>query len=216
MINSTIKSLFIALATLSTASAFAEDYSITLTGNANEAVKVGVLTTKATEQAVEPKTESSGDNKSGTKKDVAKHGVRGVDYKIKWETAQFEDHFLSMRPFKCLSGGGKLWCHTPYPYEIKRHLSDDDVTDLEYDLIFVWKPEGKYGIDLWNGVYYQLTPTEFGWKGVMKEYDLNILGIPPKAGELRPILEKDLNEASTEDHFLPFVEIRKIQSPLNQ
>ena len=198
-VHLSMKSLCIALVTLLASPSFAEDYSITLIGNASEAVKVGVLTTKAVEQAAEPKADP---------KDEA--GV--FDYKIKWETAQFEDHFLSMRPFKCLPGSEKLWCHTPYPYEIKRQLSSDDITDLEYDLIFVWKPEGEYGINLWNGVYYQLTATDFGWKGVMQEYDLNILGIPPKAGELRPIVEKDLHEASTEDHFLPFIEIRKIQS----
>jgi len=180
--SSLLLSVFSSLLTPS----FAVDYSITLKGNNNESFDIGVITTKATE-----------DNRTG--------------YDIKWKTDQFEDHFLSMRPFKCLSGGEKLWCHTPYPYEIKRQLVGDDVTDLEYDLIFVWKPEGEYGINLWNGVYYQLEPTEFGWKGVMQDYDLNILGIPPAAGELRPILKKDLHESSTEDHFLPFIEIRKTQ-----
>jgi len=184
--HSALKSFLIASAVLLASPLFAEDYSITLKGNDSESLKIGVLTTKA------------GEGKQ-------------VDYKIKWEADQFEDHFLSMRPFKCLPGSEKLWCHTPYPYEIKRQISDDDVTDLEYDLIFVWKPKGEYGINLWNGVYYQLEPTDFGWKGSMYEYDLGILGIPPEAGELRPILEKDLHEASTEDHLLPFVEIRKIK-----
>jgi len=188
MINSTTKTLLVAVTSLLAAPVFAEDYSITLKGNADEALEIGVLT-----------TEAAGDEKGG------------ADYNIKWKADQFEEHFLSMRPFKCLPGGEKLWCHTPYPYEIKRHISDDDVTDLEYDLIFVWKPQGQYGIDLWNGVYYQLEATDFGWKGVMNEYDLGILGIPPDKGELRPVLEKDLHEASVEDHFLPFIEIRKIQ-----
>lgn len=193
-VTSTIKSLFITLgitsAMLMSTPAFAQNYSITLKGNADEAIKIGVLATKAPENNEEQK---------------------GVDYKIKLEADEFEDHFLSMRPFKCLPAGEKLWCYTPYPYEIKRQITDNDVTDLEYDLIFVWKPKGEYGINLWNGVYYKLETTEFGWKGVMQEYDLNILGIPPEKGELRPILKKDLHEASTEDHFLPFVEIRKIQ-----
>lgn len=165
---------------------FAENYSITLKGNSDEAVNVATLSTTAAETG-------------------------GVDYKIEWNRSLFDDHFLSMRPFKCLPGNKKLWCHTPYPYEIKRHLSSDDFTDLEYDLVFVWKPEAEYGIDLWNGVYYQLESTDFGWKGVMHDYDLDNLSVPPPAGELRPILEKDLHEASVEDHFLPFIEIRKIQ-----
>jgi hypothetical protein len=169
---------------------FADNYSITLKGNADESIKIGELTTQVSEKVSEPKV---------------------LNYKIKLETAEFEDHFLSMRPFKCLPAGEKLWCHTPYPYEIKRQITDDEFTDLEYELIFVWKPKGEYGINLWNGVYYKLEATKFGWKGIMQEYDLNILGIPPEAGELRPILKKDLHEASTEDHFLPFIEIRKNQ-----
>lgn len=209
LFNATLESVFImfgralammfgtAFAMLLTSTSFAEDYSITLKGNASEAIKIGVLTTKTSAQETDKK---------------------GLDYKIRWETEEFEDHFLSMRPFKCLPASEKLWCYTPYPYEIKRHLTEGDITDLEYDLIFVWKPKGEYGINLWNGVYYKLEPTGFGWKGTMQEYDLNVLGIPPEAGELRPILEKDLHEASTEDHFLPFVEIRKIsrESLLNQ
>ena len=165
---------------------FADDYSITLKGNGSEAFKVAMLTTTETEKGV-------------------------FDYKIKWEVGQFEDHFLSMRPFKCLPGGEKLWCHAPYPYEIKRQLSEGDITDLEYDLIFVWKPKGEYGIDLWNGVYYQLEATDFGWDGTMHDYNLDVLGVPPEAGELRPVLEKDLHESSSEDHFLPFIEIRKVE-----
>ena len=187
--NFAVKTLIIAFIGLLAAPALAENYAITLLGNDKEAVKIGILTTQATEGAEDSQS---------------------FDYKIKWEADQFEDHFLSMRPFKCVPGDEKLWCHTPYPYEIKRQITDGDVTDLEYELVFVWKPKGEYGINLWNGVYYQLEKTPFGWKGVMQEYDLNILGIPPEAGVLRPILEKDLHEASTEDHFLPFVEIRKI------
>ena len=180
----------ITLMMLSAQTAFAESYTITLKGNADESIKIGVLTTTPSAKESEKKV---------------------VDYKIKWDTTEFEDHFLSMRPFKCLPAGEKLWCYTPYPYEIKRQISADDMTDLEYDLIFVWKPKGEYGINLWNGVYYKLEATEFGWKGTMQEYDLNVLGIPPEKGELRPILKKDLHEASTEDHSLPFIEIRKNQ-----
>ena len=46
----------------------------------------------------------------------------------------------------------------------------------------------------------------------MQEYDLNLLGIPPEAGELRPILVKPLHETNTEEHFLPFIEIQKISN----
>lgn len=181
-----MKYLSLLCATLIALPVYADHYSITLRGNSDQAYPIGELITETTDDDV-------------------------VNYQIKWDTKQFENHFLSMRPFACLPGSEKLWCHTPYPYEIKRQISKGDVTDLEYDLIFVWKPKGEYGINLWNGVYYQLEATAFGWKGTMQEYDLGVLGIPPEKGELRPILEDDLHEANVEDHFLPFVEIRKLQ-----
>lgn len=184
--NIILKSIVLACTFQFSMISLAENYSITLIGNSNEAFNIGMLTTE--------------------------EAVGGITaYKIKWKTDKFEEHFLSMRPFKCIPGGEKLWCHTPYPYDIKRQISEKDITDLEYDLIFVWKPEGEYGINLWNGVYYQLESTAFGWKGTMQEYDLNILGIPPEKGELRPINAKDLHEASIEDHLLPFIEVRLVK-----
>ena len=63
----------------------------------------------------------------------------GAAYTITMREAPFTDHFLSMRPFKCLEGSAKHWCHVPYPYEIRRVVSTGDLTDLEYDLLCLWK-----------------------------------------------------------------------------
>ena len=124
---SIISPLMLTTSVLMTTPTFADDYSINLLGNNDESIKVGTLHT-----------------------DAAENG--SSSYKIKFDNDKFDDHFLSMRPFKCVPGSAKLWCHTPYPYEIKREFTDEDFTDLEYDVIFVWKPEGEYGINLWNGV----------------------------------------------------------------
>ena len=123
-------------------------------------------------------------------------GVRG--YALDWDESLFDDHFLSMRPFRCMGGAEQLWCRAPYPYEIRRRIGAD-LTDLEYDLIFVWKKDGTYGIDLWNGVYCQLEGAAQGpWGGMQYDYDLNALGIPPAAGELRPVSEEDMVEGPGE------------------
>ncbi|MDJ0822201.1 MAG: hypothetical protein QNJ09_10395 [Paracoccaceae bacterium] len=114
----------------------------------------------------------------------------------------FGDYFLSMRPFRCLEGPEKLWCHVPYPYEITRDLSGE-LTDLEYDFLFVWKPAGEYGINLWNGVYYVLEEHGTGLRGAMYEMDMNLLAVPPEAGNLRPIRDVDLTEADRDSHWLP-------------
>ncbi len=112
-------------------------------------------------------------------------------YAVNMSENSFTDHFLSMRPFKCLEGPVKNWCHVPYPYEIRRDLSED-LTDLEYDFLFVWKGAADYGINMWNGVYYQIEPDGAGMKGVLHEMDMDVLSAPPAQGELRPVLQVDL------------------------
>jgi len=131
----------------------------------------------------------------------------GVAYRIAWEDSAFADHFLSMRPFKCLEGPEKYWCRVPYPYDIRRSVSEEDLTDLEYDLLFVWKGSTDYGINLWNGVYYKLERQEGRLVGKLHEMDMDKLGVPPAEGELRPIRNVDLEEGDPDSHWLPTVVI---------
>jgi len=127
----------------------------------------------------------------------------GTTYKIEWKDESFGEHFLSMRPFKCFEGDTKHWCRVPYPYTIRRNVGPDDLTDLEYDLLFIWKGSGEYGINMWNGVYYRLEVQENRLVGVLHEMDMEKLGVPPNAGNLRPIREVDLEEGYPESHWLP-------------
>ena len=125
-------------------------------------------------------------------------------YDMVMDEAPFNDHFLSMRPFKCLEGPQKHWCHVPYPYEIARNISAD-LTDLEYDLLFVWKGATDYGINMWNGVYYQLEQKDGVVTGALFEMDMDTLSAPPPAGELRPLRASDLHESDPESHWLPHI-----------
>ncbi|MEM8751386.1 MAG: hypothetical protein AAGF90_00280 [Pseudomonadota bacterium] len=124
-------------------------------------------------------------------------------YRIEWLDEPFADHFLSMRPFKCLEGPGKHWCRAPYPYENRREVREGDLTDLEYDLLFVWKGAGEYGIDMWNGVYYRLAVEGDRIVGRLNEIDLDRLSAPPPPGELRPVRAQDLEEGDPDGHWLP-------------
>lgn len=135
--------------------------------------------------------------------DVASDGAYEIDY----TTSAFSDHFLSMRPFKCVDASEKLWCHVPYPYEIQRSLTED-LVDLEYDLLFVWKGSGDYGIDMWNGVYYRLTSEGDQIIGHLHEVDLGRLAVPPEPGNLRPLRLVDLEEGDPGSHPLPRVVIK--------
>jgi hypothetical protein len=124
------------------------------------------------------------------------------EYVVSMRDEPFTNHFLSMRPFRCLDGPQKNWCHVPYPYEIKRNITDE-LTDLEYDFLFVWKGSGDYGINMWNGVYYNLQEVDGQIVGALHEMDMDTLSAPPDAGELRPIKAKHLHESDPESHWLP-------------
>ena len=128
-------------------------------------------------------------------------------YRVDWDDSKFGDFFLSMRPFKCLEGPEKLWCRVGYPYDIKRDLSTGDLTDLEYDLLFVWKNANDYGINMWNGIYYELEPSEAGFEGALYEFDMDTLAAPPEDGSLRPITEDILDEGDPDSHWLPRITI---------
>ena len=129
----------------------------------------------------------------------------GATYTITMREGPFTDHFLSMRPFKCLEGASKHWCHVPYPYEIRRRVTAEDLTDLEYDLLFIWKGAAEYGINMWNGVYYQLKMDGGRITGSISEMDMDKLAVPPDAGVLRPIRAQDVEEGDPDSHWLPFV-----------
>ncbi|WP_299676056.1 hypothetical protein [uncultured Roseobacter sp.] len=143
----------------------------------------------------------------GTRIEVATLAGPRNSYSVALNDAVFSDHFLSMRPFRCIEGAEKIWCHVPYPYDIKRDISDD-LIDLEYDFLFVWKGKTDYGINMWNGVYYRLETVGEGLVGRMYEMDMGVLAVPPEAGELRPVREVDLEEADPEGHWLPRMVIR--------
>lgn len=128
-------------------------------------------------------------------------------YAVVMQDGAFGDHFLSMRPFKCLEGPEKNWCHVPYPYEINRNIAEE-LTDLEYDFLFLWKGKTEYGINMWNGVYYQIEGDKDGsggLRGVLHEMDMDLLSAPPGTGVLRPLRAQDIHESDPESHWLPLL-----------
>ena len=120
-----------------------------------------------------------------------------VPFDVTLDGAPFSDHFLSMRPFRCVTGEPEWFCHLPYPYALDDTVSEGDLTDLEYRLLFLVKAPDEFGIDAWNGVYYRLTPRpDGGFDGALLEGDLNVLAAPPEDPDTRPI---DLAEFIGED-----------------
>ncbi|MEL6467244.1 MAG: hypothetical protein AAFQ58_19960 [Pseudomonadota bacterium] len=123
-------------------------------------------------------------------------------YSIAMAAEPFADHFLSMRPFRCIEGPSKHWCHVPYPYDILRNIGAD-LIDLEYDFLFIWKGATEYGINMWNGVYYKLDDVDEQLVGTLHEMDMGVLSAPPESGNLRPVRAEDLHESDPDSHWLP-------------
>ena len=132
---------------------------------------------------------------------------QGYHYQLSLQDALFSDHFLSMRPFRCMQGPEYMLCYLPYPYPKTQRINRDDLTDLEYDLLFIRKYPSEFGIDAWNGVYYRLKWVQAHIHGELQEVDLNILAVPPEDGVTRPITLDDLTPGDPDSHWLPTLRI---------
>jgi hypothetical protein len=116
-------------------------------------------------------------------------------YRLTLDTGKFTDHFLSMKEFKCLTGGGEVTCHVPYPYASPRTLSATDLGWLEHDLLWLYKLPREFGAKLWNGLIFTLRVTDQGLVGTPQAVDLNLISSPPArldVAPLRPALRDDI------------------------
>lgn len=124
-------------------------------------------------------------------------------YQLELIDSAFDDYFLSMRPFKCALKQDNMLCYVAYPYQNRRHISRQDLTDLEYDLLFNARTDKEYGINPWNGRYFRLHWEGERILGELHEVDLNLLASPPEDGNLRPITAAELTPAAPGAKWLP-------------
>lgn len=118
-----------------------------------------------------------------------------VAFAVHMDHAKFTDHFLSMKEFKCLEGGGEVTCHVPYPYPNPRTVTATNLSWLEHHLLFLFKLPKEFGAKLWNGLYYQLSLTPQGLVGRPQSIDLNLISAPPDQADkppYRPALRDDV------------------------
>lgn len=109
-----------------------------------------------------------------------------IGFALRLRTEVFQDHFLSMKEFKCLNGSGEIFCHVPYPYPQPGSVTPTDLAWLEHSLLFLYKTPREFGAKLWNGVYFRLQPGEQGLVGQPQAVDLNLISAPPERPELPP------------------------------
>ena len=111
----------------------------------------------------------------------------------------FKDFFLSMKEFKCVESPVEIFCHVPYPYPQPGTVSATDFAWLEHSLLFMFKTPSEFGAKLWNGVYFQLAPTDRGLEGRPQAVDLNRISAPPDppgVPPFRPALRDDIAPAA--------------------
>ena len=92
---------------------------------------------------------------------------------------RFNDHFLSMKEFKCLESAEEVLCHVPYPYKNPAVVSDKNYAWLEHQLLFLFKQPRDFGAKLWNGLYFRFERDEAGLVGIPQAVDLNLISGPP-------------------------------------
>ncbi|MEY4728882.1 MAG: hypothetical protein RL020_40 [Pseudomonadota bacterium] len=112
----------------------------------------------------------------------------------------FEERFLAMRPFICLDGDKHSYCH--FPYRSPQLITDSDLTDLEYQFMFLRKPRNSVSLDPNSGLYYELKKTANGFEGALREVDMTPI-IVPEGNTTRPIKRENLFTSDPTGHWLP-------------
>jgi len=100
-------------------------------------------------------------------------------FAVRMDHAVLQDHFLSMREFKCLGAAREVTCFVAYPYPGPAVVRPDDLAWLEHHLLFFYKLPRDHGAKLWNGIVFRFTATPTALVGKPQAVDLNRIGVPP-------------------------------------
>ncbi|MGI9500237.1 MAG: hypothetical protein ACR2P3_09375 [Geminicoccaceae bacterium] len=128
-----------------------------------------------------------------------------VTYSCDLDESVFSEHFLSMRPFKCLDLDGQTVCHLTYPYELRGKVEPPDWRDLEYRLLFLFKEAGDYGINFENGYYFRFEQDGSRLLGNRLETNMGQLASPPPDDVRYPLDEAELYESEGDSHRLRWI-----------
>ena len=131
-----------------------------------------------------------------------------VSIEVEIDRSVFSEHFLSMRPFRCLTGDEEWFCYLEYPYELRSIISPEDLSDLEYQLLFIRKTPQEFGIDAWNGLYYKLKLEKDGTiSGRLWEGDLNSLQSPPSEKYAKPVELDEFIVGDESRRLFPWIKV---------
>ena len=122
----------------------------------------------------------------GTVHFAAQPGTLQARFRVRIDPKVMQDHFLSMREFKCLPAAQEITCFVPYPYAQPGMVSAADLAWLEHSLLFFFKQPADFGARLWNGVIFRLKVTPDALVGTPQAVDLNRIGVPPEPLDVPP------------------------------
>jgi hypothetical protein len=125
-----------------------------------------------------------------------------VAFKIDWQAGVMNDHFLSMREFKCLPGAKEISCHVPYPYAQPGTVRPGQLAWLEHSLLFFTKTPAEFGARLWNGLYYEFQEEGNALVGAPRAVDLNQIGAPPANLAVPPFSPAQRHETPVAQRWL--------------
>lgn len=113
-------------------------------------------------------------------------GQAGARFSVRMDPAVLQDHFLSMREFKCLPAAQEISCFVPYPHAQPGMVSPDRLDWLEHRLLFFYKQPSDFGAKLWNGIIFKFETTPQALVGRPQAVDLNRIGVPPQPLDVPP------------------------------
>lgn len=115
----------------------------------------------------------------GTVSFTAQAGEAQARFAVRIDPKVMQDHFLSMREFKCLPAAPEITCFVPYPYPQPGTASAGQMQWLEHSLLFFFMQPADFGAKLWNGIIFKFTVTPTALVGTPQAVDLNRIGVPP-------------------------------------
>ena len=115
----------------------------------------------------------------GTVSFTAQAGDAQARFAVRIDPKVMQDHFLSMREFKCLPAAPEITCFVPYPYPQPGTVSAGQLQWMEHSLLFFFKRPADFGAKLWNGIIFKFTVTPTALVGTPQAVDLNRIGVPP-------------------------------------
>jgi hypothetical protein len=146
------------------------------------------------EKALIAVTRDGGQTRIGSVHFTAQAGGAPTRFSVRIDHKVMQDHFLSMREFKCLPAAQEISCFVPYPHPHPGTVGPGQLAWLEHNLLFFFKQPADFGAKLWNGVIFKFSLTPNGLIGTPQAVDLNRIAAPPEAASEPPFSAMDRDD----------------------